>query len=517
MMCGKINKILISCLIFILCTNILGNEPNTNGLNIPKADREFRAAWIATVANINWPSEPGLSVAQQKKEAIYLLDLLQSCNYNAAIFQVRPQADALYKSDIEPWSYFLTGQQGVAPKEYYDPLEFWIEEAHKRCIELHAWINPYRAHHKDGAEVSKYSVIKKRPELVVELKDGYWWFDPSLTETQKHLENIVLDIVNRYDIDGIHFDDYFYPYPTYNHGNDFPDDKSWNIYKNNGGNLNRKDWRRQSVNSFVKQIYNSIKLIKPHVKFGISPFGIWRPNNPKSIKGFDQYDVLFADAKLWINNGWIDYWTPQLYWKINDIDQSFPVLLGWWQKQNLNNRHLWPGSKIDYGSDETINQIMITRGMFAENPGNVHWSIEPLTNDKGLVTELKNGPYSNQALVPFSSWLSVKNPSSPTADFIVNQDSIKIEPSFHDIKNTRNWVLYMRFDDFWEYKILSTSKVGYNIPRKKSFKPKVKFGVAIKKNDKLNIEGKINFVAISSIDKFGNESEITKIDFSEIN
>ncbi|MCK5740110.1 family 10 glycosylhydrolase, partial [bacterium] len=259
-------------------------------IDFPRADREFRAAWIASVANINWPSRPGLPVDVQQAEAIELLDMLQENNFNAVIFQVRPQCDALYSSELEPWSYYLAGEQGKAPEPFYDPLEFWINATHDRGLELHVWVNPYRAHHVVGGPVSNSSVVKKHPELVVKLKSGYWWLDPSLPGTRNHSEAVVMDLVRRYDIDGVHMDDYFYPYPSYNDNEDFPDNQSWATYQQNGGELSRGDWRRESVNIFIKDLYAAIKAEKPHVKFGLSPFGIWRPNFPPSISGFDQYE-----------------------------------------------------------------------------------------------------------------------------------------------------------------------------------------------------------------------------------
>ena len=438
-----------------------------DNLEIP---REFRAAWVATVANINWPSAPGLPMEIQKKEALALLDLLDSANYNAVIFQVRPQADALYKSDLEPWSYFLTGEQGVAPDDYYDPLEFWVEEAHKRCIELHAWINPYRAHHKNGSLVSDYSIVKQKPDLVVKLKEGYWWFDPSLEEVQDHLYTVVMDIARRYDIDGIHFDDYFYPYPSYNEDEDFPDNKSWESYNNQGGKLERNDWRRDNVNKSIERIYTNLKLMKPHVKFGLSPFGIWRPNNPKSIKGFDQYDKLFADAKLWLNKGWIDYWSPQLYWTINDIDQSFPVLLNWWKEQNFKNRHVWPGINIDKGSDELENQIMITRGMLSESPGTVHWSIAPIVNDTNLAKSLVDGAYKNEALVPSLPWLNIFPPEEPNIELFSSDDSINVIVTHSKINILRNWVLHTNYEGNWDYHVMGIKQNRFSIPKEIIFK-----------------------------------------------
>jgi uncharacterized lipoprotein YddW (UPF0748 family) len=319
-------KSLLIALLLLGCIQYSSAQKPTNlNDNPPKAMQEFRAAWIASVANINWPSKPGLSKADQQKEAIALLDLLQSLNFNAAILQIRPQADALYKSDIEPWSYFLTGKQGEAPNPYYDPLEFWVEAAHNRGMELHVWLNPYRAHHLTGGTESAKSIVNEKPEMVVKLKDGQYWMDPSLKAVQDQSAAVVKDIVKRYDIDGVHFDDYFYPYDSYNGGADFPDTLSWNAYLQKGGKLSRGDWRRESVNTFIKRVYKEIKAEKKYVKFGLSPFGIWRPGYPESIEGMDQYDKLYADAKLWLNKGWIDYFTPQLYWKINPIPQSFPL------------------------------------------------------------------------------------------------------------------------------------------------------------------------------------------------
>ena len=474
---------------------LIGQNITSSLIENNPIQREFRAAWIATVANINWPSKPGLSEEKQKEEAIELLDLLKRCNYNAAIFQVRPQADAIYKSDLEPWSYFLTGKQGTAPDDFYDPLEFWIEEAHKRCIELHAWINPYRAHHKDGKEISEYSVVNTKPELVVKLKEGYWWFDPAIEETQDHLFIVVMDIARRYDIDGIHFDDYFYPYPSYNEELEFPDSMSWYQYRNSGGNLSRKNWRRDNVNKFIERIYSGLKLMKPHVKFGLSPFGIWRPNNPPSIKGFDQYDKLYADAKLWLNKGWIDYFSPQLYWTINDIDQSFPVLLSWWQNQNYKGRHLWPGSNISRGSDEAINQIMIIRGIVNKSPGNIHWSIAPLVNDALLSTELIKGPYNKPALIPSSPWLWNKPPVNQPMKIEYVNDEVVVKHNISKIKKFNKWIIYYRYSDEWNYIILPSSEVSFGVKMFEGLR------------DESTIE-RLKEIGTSIVDRLGNESEI---------
>ena len=435
----------------------------------PFVMREFRAAWIATVANINWPSKSGLSTKQQQDEAIKLLDFLKNHNYNAVIFQARPQADALYQSYLEPWSYFLSGEVGKAPSPWYDPLQFWIDAAHDRGMELHVWLNPYRAHHTTGGEVGPKSLVSTHPELMVRLKNGMWWMDPSKKTTQDHSSAIVMDILKRYDVDGIHFDDYFYPYASYNGGLDFPDAESYQRYLNTGGKLSKSDWRRAAVNGFVKRIYEEIKAEKPEVKFGISPFGIWRPGFPESITGMDQYEELYADAKLWLNEGWIDYFAPQLYWKINQVGQSFPLLLKWWETENTQHRHLWPGINIDFGGDaanveETINQITLTRGMGSESKGTAHWSISPLLKYPHLSKALLDGPYHKQALVPASPWLHTVVPEAPEVTTTIDGDTVTVSWNSLVSASIFNWVVFFKYDQDWEYIILDRSKNSIHLP-----------------------------------------------------
>ncbi len=434
-----------------------------------KAAREFRAAWVATVANINWPSKPGLSTVEQQKEAIELLDFLKVHNYNAVILQVRPQADALYESALEPWSYFLTGTQGKAPSPYYDPLSFWVEAAHDRGLELHVWLNPYRAHHVSGGPVTESSLVKKKPEMMVHLKEGYWWFDPSLKETQDHGVNVVMDIVKRYDIDGVHFDDYFYPYPSYNGDADFPDTVSRKKYLESGGTLSLGDWRRESVNKFIQRLYQEIKKEKKHVKFGLSPFGMWRPGNPESIQGFDQYNELYADAKLWLNKGWIDYFSPQLYWPIGKAAQSFPVLLGWWSAENTLHRHLWPG--ISVGRDtsertitETLNQLMITRGMLPNSSGAIHWSISSVIRNPKMAKMLIESAYAAQALVPSSPWLDNKVPAAPSVTAEQKDDSVTITWSHKNEKDVFHWVVYYEYGASHGYRIMNRGDSSMKLP-----------------------------------------------------
>ena len=443
---------------------------------------EFRGAWVASVANINWPSKPALSVADQKKEITDWLNLLENLNFNAVILQIRPQADALYPSELEPWSYYLTGKSGKAPDPEYDPLKFWIQGAHDRGMELHVWLNPYRAFHTTAKEVGEESVIKKHPEWVVELKNGMWWMDPANKKVQDRASDVVIDIVSRYDIDAIHFDDYFYPYASYNGKKDFPDTRSWNAYVNSGGNLSRSDWRRKQVNDFIQRVSEEIRNEKAHVKFGISPFGIWRPNFPQGIKGMDQFEELYADAKLWLNKGWIDYFSPQLYWKTSSAGQSFPVLLGWWESENVVGRHLWPGinlglEKEDTNRGEIVNQIQITRGILRDSPGVIHWDINQLKTNPELANRLKSGPYSRKVLVPETDWLSEERPQSPDLVFKETEGSVQLnwKESNSEIKN---YVVYFHYEDQpWDYKILPSKTSNFAIPLENNSEKLSGFGV----------------------------------------
>ena len=313
------SKLDVRCLLILLsCALLLGAHAATyqpSSISPPKPIREFRAAWVATVANIDWPSRKDLTTAEQKTELLAILDRAQRLRLNTVIFQVRPACDAMYASAIEPWSEYLTGTMGKPPEPYYDPLTFAVEEAHKRGLELHAWFNPYRAHHQGArSPISASHVSKTRPQLVRQY-GKYLWLDPGEKDVQDYSLSVVMDVVKRYDIDGVHFDDYFYPYKEKDDEGrtlDFPDQASWTRF-GAGGKLGRDDWRRENVNIFIERLYRSIKAVKPAVKFGVSPFGIWRPNNPPQIQGYDAYANLYADSRKWLAKGWVDYFAPQLF------------------------------------------------------------------------------------------------------------------------------------------------------------------------------------------------------------
>lgn len=389
----------------------------------PKVTREFRGAWVATVGNIDWPSRKGLSTAEQKAELVALLEISLKLKLNTIILQVRPSCDALYASSLEPWSEYLTGTMGRAPQPFYDPLAFAVEEAHKRGLELHAWFNPYRARNTlSGAAVSPNHISKTHPEYVRRYGSELW-LDPGEKGVREYSLAVVMDVVRRYDIDGVHFDDYFYPYAQKDRsGNDmdFPDYSSWKRF-GAAGRLNRQDWRRENVNGFIHEVYESIKATKPWVKFGISPFGIWRPGNPPQIKGFDAYAKIYADSRKWLANGWVDYLAPQLYWAIQPPEQSFPVLLKWWSEQNVKGRHLVAGLDVTKAASkwpmkEILNQIRLTRQMKGVD-GQFLWDIKGLTRNPPLAALLEREIYLESTLTPESTWSASSRSQKPTLAF----------------------------------------------------------------------------------------------------
>ncbi|WP_379085264.1 glycoside hydrolase family 10 protein [Pedobacter sp. UC225_65] len=328
------------------------------------------------------------------------------------------------------------------------------------------------------------------------------WY-PSKKEVQDHSAAVVRDIVKRYDIDGVHFDDYFYPYESYNGGADFPDGESWNAYLKGGGKLNRGDWRRASVNTFIERVYKEIKAEKKYVKFGLSPFGIWRPGYPESIEGMDQYDKLYADAKLWLNKGWIDYFSPQLYWTVNAQKLSFPVLLGWWQSENTKGRHLWPGMNVGLGGDdknvdEVINQIIMTRGMMPNSKGALHWSIAALVKHEKLRQGLLDGPYQKQALVPTSAWLDNKAPQKPIVTVAPKDSLWQIRWNHPEIKDVFKWVVYFKYGEKWSYKIMNRKDAMLDIL------------VAINRGTTGKDKIPLAAFGVTAVDRTGNESEFVE-------
>ncbi|MBL9167094.1 MAG: family 10 glycosylhydrolase [Verrucomicrobiales bacterium] len=424
----------------------------------PSPPREFRGAWVATVNNIDWPSRPGLSVSQQQQELLNLLDQAATLRLNSIVFQVRPACDALYESKLEPWSEYLSGTMGQPPQPYYDPLAFIIREAHQRGLELHAWFNPFRARHHSGqGPLSPRHIARTKPQWVRSY-GKYLWLDPAEPGVADYSLRVILDVVKRYDIDGVHLDDYFYPYREKDSKGrplDFPDSPAWKRYQAQGGKLSRADWRRNHVNTFVKRLYDAVKAEKPHVKLGISPFGIWRPGYPASVDGLDSYEELFADSKKWWNQGWVDYLAPQLYWSIDAKQQSFPALLRWWTEQNTQRRHLWPGLNTAnvgtrYQSSEILKQISLIRDVNAVD-GEIHWSIKALLqNRQNLGDQLKSGPYTRKALVPSYPWLDRTPPTKPKVSVgTSSQGGLVLTWDPTGPKPISKWLVQVRQDGTW--------------------------------------------------------------------
>lgn len=350
---------------------------------------EFRGVWVATVEHIDWPTRGNYNSDSQKVEFIRLLDMHQRNGMNAMVVQIRPVTDAFYPSQYEPWSEYLTGKQGQPPVPYYDPLEFMIAETHKRGMEFHAWMNPYRAvFNINKSSVADTHITKIHPEWFLTYGDKKY-FDPGIKEAQVYVTNVVKDVVSRYAVDAIHFDDYFYPYKIA--GKEFPDYGSYNKY---GNGLNKDDWRRSNTDSIISMLSKVIKKENPNCQFGISPFGVWRnidkdPEGSRTTGAQTNYDDLYADILLWLKKGWIDYVAPQLYWEFGHKVAPYEVLLDWW-------------SKHTYGKNCYIG-LGIYRG-----GSNAAW--KDTTQLPRMIDALRNTP-NIQGMIFFSSKTFDKNPN----------------------------------------------------------------------------------------------------------
>ncbi len=385
---------------------------------------EFRGVWVATVNNIDWPSKPGLSTEEQKKEVIEILDLHQKLGMNAIVFQARPCSDAFYPSDLEPWSRYLTGSPGLYPSPFWDPLQFWIEECHKRNMELHAWLNPYRVAQNTSEPLAGNHKAFSNPEWVISYGNKLL-FDPGIPDTRVYVTSVVCDIVRRYDVDGIHMDDYFYPYPT---KEPFPDGRSFAMYNRAFRPEDKEAWRRENVDILIKMVNDSIKSIKPWVKFGISPFGVWRnqssdPQGSATQAGVTNYDHLYADIRKWLKEGWIDYVTPQIYWEIGHKLADFETLCQWWNDNSFG-RHLYIGLapyKIEKDANipawRSPQQLPAQLRMLRKFPnisGSIFFSSRQFTrNLMGLQDSLMLEFYRSPSLTPPLIWMKVIKPNPP--------------------------------------------------------------------------------------------------------
>lgn len=407
---------------------------------------EFRGVWVASVENIDWPSKKGLSTDEQKAEFINVLNMHQRNGMNTVIVQVRPAADAFYPSQYEPWSEYLTGKQGLPPTPYYNPLEFMIAETHKRGMEFHAWLNPYRAVFRLGkSSISPTHITRLHPEWFVNYGTTKY-FNPGLPEVQQHTARIVKDIVSNYNIDAIHMDDYFYPYRI--SGKEFPDELA---YKQYGNGLNKDDWRRSNCDSIITLLAKTIKTANPRVKFGISPFGVWR-NKSKDPRGSDtkagqtNYDDLYADILLWLEKGWIDYVTPQLYWERGHKVCDYDLLLDWWNQYGFG-KHIYIGHGIYRAGtntawknkDELPNQIKKLRE-YPTTQGSIYFSSKTFDkNPNGWNDTLRNNYYAYPALPPSMPWIDSIAPDKPVLEK-VNDGIAKLY--YNGSKKIKGYVLF---------------------------------------------------------------------------
>lgn len=478
-------------LLFAVCCLLSCFNANAQQEKLPEVPREFRAAWVATVRNIDFPTKPSLTTREQKQELIALLDRAKELKLNAILLQVRPMCDAFYQSGIEGWSRFLTGEHGRAPKPFYDPLRFAIEEAHKRGILVHAWFNPYRANDVIAKEGNKRFKIK--PEYVKKYGE-YYWLDPGERVVQDYSLAVVLDVVKRYDVDGVVFDDYFYPYPITDETTKtkvpFPDDESFAKYK---GKLTRDDWRRDNVNKFIKSVSFGIKRIKPSVMFGISPFGIYRPEPPR-ITGLDAYAELYADSLKWLREGTIDYFSPQLYWTMTAQGHDFGMLFDWWKERNKLKRHIWVSTYTSkYDAAEIATQIETTRAREKET-GVIHFSMKSLMEeDSEISKKLKGEIYKNDAILPESFWIKTQKPLPPIVkakkNFPYKNTSIFFRS--HNREKVFHWIIYTKRRDGWGYTILENDATSL-------YEPRTTYGYF-----------EISKVAVVAVNRFGQMSKPT--------
>ena len=492
--------VLAAVLAAVLCAAPTGRADAPS--RIPAPSREFRGAWVASVANIDWPSKPGLSTEAQQTELLAILDRAVALRLNAVLLQVRPAADALYPSPHEPWSEYLSGEMGRAPSPYYDPLAFAITEAHRRGLELHAWFNPFRARHQ-GAKgpAAATHVSRRRPDLVKRY-GPYLWMDPGEPAVRQQALTVVLDVVRRYDVDGVHIDDYFYPYREPGPNGrylEFPDDASWTRYRRGGGRLSRDDWRRSNVDGFVQTLYADVKRAKPWVKVGISPFGIWRPGFPGSVRGLDAYQELFADSRKWIRQGWLDYLAPQLYWPTSAPQQGYADLLQWWVAQNEHGRHIWPGnftSRVGdprqprWTADELLAQVRVTRGN-AGAGGNIHFSMKALLDSASRVAApLRERAYAEPALVPASPWLSRGAPPL-RVDVRAARERGGVALALHTgaPARVRTWVVRARFGDEWAVRLVPGVQRDYFVEGRGADGARLPDEVVVSAVDRTGVEG----------------------------
>jgi uncharacterized lipoprotein YddW (UPF0748 family) len=477
---------------------------------------EFRAVWVTTLANLDWPSSSRLSTYNQQKEFIKLLDKMQKMGLNAVMVQVRPAGDAFYPSKLAPWSQYLSGKQGKAPEPYYDPLDFMIRECHARNMEFHAWFNPFRAvSHNRLSSVAPSNPANAHPDWCYDYGDTKY-FDPGHPEARDHIIKVIMEVVRNYDIDGVHLDDYFYPYPLA--GKPLPDDKNWKRFGT--GYSDKATWRRYNVDSFVATLSDSIFLEKQWVKFGVSPFGVWRNQEQDSsgsatVKALSGYDELFADARKWLELGWVDYLAPQLYWAIGSRRASFSMLLDWWGGVSAD-RHLYIGHGVYLMSQasvpswastsEFISQVGLCRNTGVAC-GNIWFRASTLmSNPSGITDRLRSSFYTYPAMPPTMPWLDSIPPNRPrNFTALANEDGVYLtwrQPtSASDLEVARYYIVY-RFETDQEQNFEDPRNI-VSISGETNFTD-----IAVEK-------GKNYLYAVTAVDRLHNES--TKFVYQWVN
>jgi uncharacterized lipoprotein YddW (UPF0748 family) len=475
---------------------------------------EFRGVWIATVNNIDWPAGATTDPAKQQADYIRLLDMHQKNGMNAMIVQVRPAADAFYPSQYEPWSQWLTGVQGRPPSPYYDPMQFMIEETHKRGMEFHAWLNPYRAVHALGkSSIAPNHITRIHPEWFLTYGDKKY-FDPGNKEAQQFVVKVVRDIVKRYDVDAIHMDDYFYPYRI--PGKEFPDEAS---YRKSGSALSKDDWRRSNTGSIIQALGIVIKEEKKLCRFGISPFSVWRNNDKDPERGSDSrsgqtnYDDLYADILLWLKKGWIDYVTPQLYFTIGHPKVDYAKMLDWWSR-NSYGRHVYIGHGIYKAEsneagwkepNELPNQIKLLR-RYPNVQGSIYYSSKLFDkNPNGWNDSLQNNYYKYPALLPPMRWIDNEKPWPPIVERSITNDSVvqlTVKPDPRNNVEIKYYVVY-------QYATDSHSETFGNIPKYISRFITMPAGFQMK--DVLSSQNFSYRYLITAVGKNNNESDLSEI------
>jgi len=476
-------------------------------LNGQPLKREFRGVWVSTVANIDWPSSPGLTSAQQKEEILSILNLHQQNRINAIILQVRPAADAIYPSDLEPWSRYLTGEQGRIPEPFYDPLEFWIVEAHRRGMELHAWFNPYRIKVNPADELSDDHVSHTHPDWIFNYGTRTY-FSPAHPEVWDFVKKVVVDVVARYDVDAIHFDDYFYPYRI--RGEEIPDSLEFLLFGGEYFPDRLEEWRRHNVDTIIQVLSTAIKAVKPWVKFGISPFGVWRnraedPMGSETTAGTTNFDGLYADVIKWQRNGWIDYLMPQIYWRDDHPAVDFSTLAYWWNDygfgrsvylglapyrlQKKSEHKLWRKEKY------FLQQLDILRSLEGVSGFGYFSSRHFFREDfKGLNRKIQHHYCLFHALVPTMPWIDNKAPQAPKnlrleGDEIV-WDAVNAKNEFD---RARFFVVY-RFHEGGNRHLKGPERI---------------IGVTGEHRFTLNGGNTAGIYRISSLDRLNNESQLS--------